>query len=115
MIDIDELVMQALDARTRMEGAEDERREAVASWRDGVATLYLELGATVVARRLGITRGRVGAGKANERSNSVRDPVPPEGSRRASCKFDRFGIRDKRHNEQPWPPRPNRRHALCPP
>ncbi|MDQ3932991.1 MAG: hypothetical protein M3252_09170 [Actinomycetota bacterium] len=72
MIDIDELVMQALDARTRMEGAEDERREAVASWRDGVATLYLELGATVVARRLGITRGRVhqiareaGAGKGH--------------------------------------------------
>ncbi len=84
MTDVDELITEALQARTRMERAEDERHEAAASWRHLVATLYLELGASVAARRLGITRERVhqiareaGAGRANQRRVSVGDPVPP--------------------------------------
>lgn len=84
MKELDKLVSEALDARTRMERADAERREAAASWRDAVATLYLELGATATARRLGITRERVhqiardaGAGRSNQRRVSLRDPVPP--------------------------------------
>lgn len=73
-MDVEELVAQALTARTRIDRAEAERREAAASWRHAVAALYYELGATAAARRLGITRERVhqiaresGVGRVSER------------------------------------------------
>lgn len=85
VIDVEELVAQALNARTRIDRAEAERREAAAAWRQAVAALYFELGATAAARRLGITRERVhqiareaGVGRTSERRVSVGDAVPPK-------------------------------------
>ncbi|MDQ3932059.1 MAG: hypothetical protein M3252_04375 [Actinomycetota bacterium] len=77
-MDVEVLVTQALTARTRIDRAEAERREAAAAWRQAVAALYYELGATAAARRLGITRERVhqiareaGVGRARGRRVSV--------------------------------------------
>ncbi len=85
-MDVEELAAQALNARTRIDRAEAERREAAAAWRQAVAALYFELGATAAARRLGITRERVhqiareaGVARTSERRVSVGDSVRPRG------------------------------------